>query len=260
MVMQGPRVIAIANQKGGVGKTTTALTLGAALVLLKKRTLVIDLDPHASATIHLAYYPETIHDSVVDVFLKEVGRGDVESLIQRNSRHFFDFIPGSIKLSMVEAELKDKVGKGRILKRVLSLLDEEYDYIILDCPPSFGVILVNALVASTLIVIPIQAEFLALHGLRLTFDTIRMLNKVLPEPLSYKALATMFDKRVGACRRVVEVLRQNLRDRFFKTIIGIDTKFREASARGEIIYNIAPGSRGAKQYLELAREIIAYEN
>ncbi len=256
-----PRVIAIANQKGGVGKTTTALTLGAALVILKKKTLVIDLDPHASATIHLAYYPETIHESVVDIFLKESpSREDLHGLIQRNKRHFFDFIPGSIKLSVVEAELKDRVGKGRILKRVLSMLDGDYEYIILDCPPSFGVILVNALVASTLTVIPIQAEFLALHGLRLTFDTIRMLNKVLPHPLSYKALATMFDRRVGACRRVVEVLRENLKDRFFKTIIGIDTKFREASARGEIIYNLAPASRGAKQYLELAREIIDHEH
>ncbi len=260
MNVQGPRVIAIANQKGGVGKTTTALTLGAALVLLKKRTLVIDLDPHASATIHLAYYPETIKDSIVNVFLKEVSREDVESLIQRNTRHFFDFIPGSIKLSIVEGELKDRAGKGRILKRVLSLIGDRYDYIILDCPPSFGVILVNALVASTLIVIPIQAEFLALHGLRLTFDTIRMLNKVLSRPLSYKALATMFDRRVGACRRVVEVLRQNLKDKFFRTIIGIDTKFREASARGEIIYNIAPASRGGKQYMELAREIITNED
>ncbi len=249
-------ILAIANQKGGVGKTTTALTLGAALVILGKKTLVIDLDPHASATIHLAYYPETITESVLDIFLKEdLSKEFLELLIKKNKRHFFDFIPGSIKLSMVEAELKDKPGKGLLLKKVLNKLPYKYEYIILDCPPNFGIILINALVASTLTVIPIQAEFLALHGLKLTFDTIRMLNKVLSKSIAYKALATMFDQRVGACKRVIEVLRENLKDRFFNTIISIDTKFREASAKGEIIYNLYPNSRGAKQYLALAKEI-----
>jgi chromosome partitioning protein len=256
MVEDSTNIIAIANQKGGVGKTTTALTLGAAFVILGMRTLVIDLDPHASATIHLAYYPENVTESVLDIFLsKEFSRDSFDILIKKDKRHFFDFIPGSIKLSAVEAELKDKAGKGLILKKAINMLDGRYDYIILDCPPNFGVILINALVASTLTVIPIQAEFLALHGLKLTFDTIRMLNKVLPEPISYKALATMFDRRVGACRRVIEVLKQNLKDKFFKTVISIDTKFREASARGEIIYNLYPNSRGGKQYLELAKEI-----
>lgn len=256
MIDDSANIIAIANQKGGVGKTTTALCLGAAFVILGKKTLVMDLDPHASATIHLAYYPENIEESVLDIFLTdEFSVEFFNGLIKKNKRHFFDFIPGSIKLSAIEAELKDKMGKGLILKKAMNVLKEYYDYIILDCPPNFGVILINALVASTLTVIPIQAEFLALHGLKLTFDTIRMLNKVLEEPVSYKALATMFDKRVGACRRVIEVLKHNLRDRFFNTIISIDTKFREASAKGQIIYNIYPNSRGAKQYLELAKEI-----
>ncbi len=256
MVHSHTNVLAIANQKGGVGKTTTALNLGAALVILGKKTLVMDLDPHASATIHLAYYPENITISVLDIFLREEVDWDfLNSVIKRDKRHFFDFIPGSIKLSIVESELKEKPGKGLILKNVIAKLKEQYEYIILDCPPNFGIILINALVASTLTVIPIQAEFLALHGLKLTFDTIRMLNKVLSHAIQYKALATMFDQRVGACKRVVEVLKQNLKDRFFETIISIDTKFREASAKGEIIYNLYPNSRGAKQYLQLAREI-----
>ncbi|GAB6161358.1 ParA family protein [Desulfothermus naphthae] len=249
-------VLAIATQKGGVGKTTTALNLGAALVILGKKTLVMDLDPHASATIHLAYYPENLSVSILELFLREkVDLEFLNSVIKKDKRHLFDFIPGSIKLSMVESELKEKPGKGLILKNAIARLKDKYEYIILDCPPNFGIILINALVASTLTVIPIQAEFLALHGLKLTFDTIRMLNKVLPNFIQYKVLATMFDQRVGACRRVVEVLRQNLKDKFFKTIISIDTKFREASAKGELIYNLYPKSRGAKQYLQLAKEI-----
>ncbi len=116
---------------------------------------------------------------------------------------------------MVESELRERPGKGLILKKIARKLTGQYEYIILDCPPNFGIILVNALVASTLTVIPIQAEFLALHGLKLTFDTIRMLNKVLSKSIYYKALATMFDQRVGACKRVVDVLKENLKDRFF---------------------------------------------
>ncbi|GAB6886824.1 ParA family protein [Desulfothermus okinawensis JCM 13304] len=256
MAISHTNILAIANQKGGVGKTTTALSLGAAFVLLGKKTLVVDLDPHASATIHLAYYPETITISVLDMFLREeIDLDFLYSLIKKDKRHFFDFIPGSIKLSMVESELRERPGKGLILKKIARKLTGQYEYIILDCPPNFGIILVNALVASTLTVIPIQAEFLALHGLKLTFDTIRMLNKVLSKSIYYKALATMFDQRVGACKRVVDVLKENLKDRFFETIISIDTKFREASARGEIIYNLYPNSRGAKQYMQLAKEI-----
>ncbi len=251
------QILAITNQKGGVGKTTTALTLGAALVLLRRKTLVIDLDPHASATIHLTYYSDTQNEKVVDIFLKdEISKEEILGLIKRDKRHFFDFIPGSVKLSMVEGELREKKSKGLSLKKTLSKITSYYEFIILDCPPNFGLILINALVASTLTVIPIQTEFLALHGLKLTFDTIRMLNRVIDRKIEYRALATMYDQRIGACRRVVEVLKRTLKEKMFKTIISVDSKFREASARGEIIYNLYPQSRGAKQYLQLAKEIV----
>lgn len=254
------QVLAITNQKGGVGKTTTALTLGAALVLCRKKTLVIDLDPHASATIHLTYYSDAYRDNVLDIFLKEeLSQEDILALIKKDKRHFFDFIPGSIKLATVEGELKERKSRGLYLKKTLSKISANYDFIILDCPPNFGIILINALVASTLTVIPIQTEFLALHGLKLTFDTIRMLNRVLNRKIEYKALATMYDQRVGACRRVVQVLQKTLKEKMFNTIISVDSKFREASARGEIIYNLYPKSRGAKQYLQLAKEILSWD-
>lgn len=257
MALFQSQVIAVTNQKGGVGKTTTALSLGAALVILGKKTLVIDLDPHASATIHLTYYSETYKENILDIFLKDdLDEDGLYSLIKKDKRHFFDFIPGSIKLATVEAEVKDKKSKGLVLKKALEKISKEYDFILLDCPPNFGIILINALVASTLTIIPIQTEFLALHGLKLTFDTIRMLNRVLNRKIEYKALATMYDQRVGACRRVVEVLKRNLKQKMFNTIISVDSKFREASARGDIIYNLYPQSRGAKQYLQLAKEIL----
>ncbi|MFW6178575.1 MAG: ParA family protein, partial [Desulfohalobiaceae bacterium] len=141
------------------------------------------------------------------------------------------------------------------LRKNLELVKRDYDYILLDCPPHLGVILINALVAADLTIIPIQTEFLALHGLRLTFDTIRMLNRALPEQIYYKTLATMHDRRVGACRRVYNLLRKKLGDRFFQTAINIDTQFREASAQGKLIFDVAPRSRGGAEYLRLAREI-----
>ncbi|MFP4672300.1 MAG: ParA family protein [Desulfohalobiaceae bacterium] len=252
------QTIAVANQKGGVGKTTTTLTLGAALSKLGYRTLVLDLDPHACATIHLAYYPEQISSCPLQAFaLEQAGQSplDWDSLIHKDSRHYFDFVPGSIKLSELEADLKDKKGKGVALRKNLELVKRDYDYILLDCPPHLGVILINALVAADLTIIPIQTEFLALHGLRLTFDTIRMLNRALPEQIYYKTLATMHDRRVGACRRVYNLLRKKLGDRFFQTAINIDTQFREASAQGKLIFDVAPRSRGGAEYLRLAREI-----
>jgi chromosome partitioning protein len=251
------QTIAVANQKGGVGKTTTTLSLGAAFCRLGYKTLVLDLDPHACATIHLAYYPEQIASCSMQAFSLEQGSQclDWSSLIQKDPRHYFDFVPGSIKLSELESDLKDKKGKGLALKKNLEQLTEQYDYILLDCPPHLGVILINALVAADLTIIPIQTEFLALHGLRLTFDTIRMLNKALPEPIYYKTLATMYDRRVGACHRVYNLLRKKLGNKFFQTAINIDTQFREASAQGKLIYDVAPKSRGGAEYFRLAKEI-----
>ncbi|MFP4392345.1 MAG: ParA family protein [Desulfohalobiaceae bacterium] len=251
------QIIAIANQKGGVGKTTTALSLGAAFCRLGYKTLVLDLDPHACATIHLAYYPEQVNDCSVQAFSLEQGSQglDWSSLIQKDPRHYFDFVPGSIKLSELESDFKERRGKGLVLSRSLEPMRGQYDYILLDCPPNLGVILINALVAADLTIIPIQTEFLALHGLRLTFDTIRMLNRTLPEPIYYKTLATMYDRRVGACHRVYNLLRKKMGERFFQTAINIDTQFREASAQGKLIYDVAPKSRGGTEYLRLAREI-----
>ena len=164
-------------------------------------------------------------------------------------------MPAHIRLAELEMDLRDRPHKGGILKRALDRVKDEYDYIVLDCPPHVSVLLVNALLASELCVVPIQTDFLALNGLKLLFDTMRTLNRVLPSPIRYKVLATMFDQRAGACRRVMELLQNKMNDRMFKAVIHVDTKFREACAHGKVIYDIAPGSRGAQEYLELAKEI-----
>jgi chromosome partitioning protein len=252
------KVLAVANQKGGVGKTTTALSLGAALVLLGKRVLVLDLDPHGCASVHLGLYPENISWSVRDLFLAEGFEPQAWTrTVVAGVDGGLDIIPSHVRLTELDMDLKGRENKGVILRDMLAKGAADYDFVILDCPPNLGVLLVNALVASNLLIIPIQTDFLALHGMRLIFDTIRMLNRVLPRPVAYKTLATMFDRRAGACRRVLAMLRKKMSGRMFETVIGLDTQFREASAMGRVIYQTSPHSRGAREYMELAKEIVA---
>ncbi len=255
------RVLAIANQKGGVGKTTTALTLGEALSRLSKKVLVIDLDPHANASVYMSFYPETLTVTAHDLFYDDADFKTVwPSIVQKREWAGFDFVPASIRLSELEVDLKDRKNKGMVLSNALDHVKEHYDYILIDCPPHVGVLLVNAIVASDCVLIPIQTDFLALYGIRLLFDTIKILNKVLPSPVKFMALPTMYDGRAGACRKILNLIRRKLGDKVFSTIIHMDTKFREACASGRIIFDIDPKTRGAMEYMQLAREIIRNEN
>ena len=253
------RVLAVANQKGGVGKTTTAVTLASALVRHGRRVMLMDLDPHACASVHLRYYPEELDVSANDIFAKHVE--DWHGLWKRIRLHHegqnIDVVPASIRLSELEADLRNRKGKGAILQQALEHVRGEYDYIILDCPPHVGILLVNALVACDLLVVPIQTDFLALLGLKLLFDTLKVLNKVLPAPICYRVLPTLYDRRARACARVLELLALKMKDSMFQTVIGMDTRFRDASAQGRVIYDIDPDSRGAREYEELAKEILA---
>lgn len=249
-------VLSVANQKGGVGKTTTTLSLAASLGVLGRKVLVMDMDPHASASIHLAYYPESVTGTAFDVFTDhDDARALWPSVIHRRASHGFDFVPSDTRLSDLEADLRDRPNKGLILAGRIAAIRSRYDYVLLDCPPQMSVLLVNALVAADLVVIPIQTDFLALHGLKLLFATLGALERGLKRPVRYKALATMFDCRASACRRVLALLRQKMGPRMFETVINMDTKFREACAHGLTITDLAPSSRGALEYLELAKEL-----
>ncbi len=252
------KTIAIANQKGGVGKTTTTLTLGMALAKKGKQVLILDLDPHACASLHVKLYPEEQDVTLHDLLLadKEHWQGVWKSLARPVGVENLHFAAGSIRLSELELDLQERKGKGMVLAEALAPVKNKYDFILIDCPPHVGILLVNALVASDLLIIPIQTDFLALHGLKLLFDTIRTLNKVLPEPIRYKTLPTMYDKRARACTRVLELMRHKMGTSMFETVIGIDTRFREASALGASIYDIAPETRGAIAYEALSREVL----
>lgn len=254
------QVLAVANQKGGVGKTTTALTLSAALVRQGRRVLVMDLDPHANASVHLAFYPETLSASAHDLFLADWEKRSWGEIVRRPGVGGFDFVPGHIRLAELEVDLKERKNKGLILSRALAAVRDSYDFVVIDCPPHVGVLLVNALVAADLVIIPIQTDFLALYGIRLLFDTIRLLNRVLPSPIRFKALATMHDRRAGVCRRILALMHEKLGQRVFETVIHMDTKFREACTLGKIIFDVDEDSRGANEYMQLASEIIADEN
>jgi chromosome partitioning protein len=257
------KVLAVANQKGGVGKTTTALSLAACLGQAKRRVLVMDLDPHACASIHMGFYPEQERTTLYDLFLEENDaqrNALLDRMLSPAPSAGFDFAPSHIRLSELEMDMRDRPGKGAILKHGMDHLQTRYDYVILDCPPHVGILLVNALVACNLVIIPMQTDFLALHGVRLIFATMKTLNKALPRPIDFRILATMFDRRAGACRRVLHLLRQKAASKVFETIIPMDTKFREASGQGKTILEVAPSSRGAMAYSQLAREIMTDDN
>ena len=252
------KLIAIANQKGGVGKTTTTLTLATALTRMDKRVLVLDLDPHACASLHLRFYPENQSHTLHDLFLAAENQHDAlwKDIIKEAYTQRLYIAPASIRLSELEIDLRDRKNKGAILDGALKFVQDEYDYILMDCPPHVGILLVNALVACDLLIIPIQTDFLALYGLKLLFDTMRTLNKVLPNPIRYMALPTMYDRRTRACTRVLELLQEKMGSSMFNTIIGVDTRLREASAQGCVIYDLDPQSRGAVAYTALAQEIV----
>ncbi|MBQ9405543.1 MAG: ParA family protein [Desulfovibrio sp.] len=254
----GAKILAVANQKGGVGKTTTSITLGGALTRLGKRVLLLDLDPHACATLHARIYPENVHLSLYDLFLAEEASWFRlwRSIIYPGALCNMDIAPGNIRLSELEVDLRERRAKGSVLAQSLCVIRDRYDYIVLDCPPHVGILLVNALVAADLLIIPIQTDFLALHGLKLLFDTLYTLHKALGRPIFYRAVATMYDKRAKACTRVLDLMRRKMGTSMFATIIGVDTHFREASALGGTIYDIDPHSRGALAYTALAEEVV----
>ncbi len=253
------KILAVANQKGGVGKTTTSLNLGGALARQGKKVLLLDLDPHACATLNARIYPEDMGLSLHDIFLAREEDWPVlwPQVTHVDALEGMDVAPGNIWLSELEVDFRERRGKGGVLARSLAEQRRNYDFIVLDCPPHVGILLVNALVAADLLIIPIQTDFLALHGLKLLFDTLHTLRRALGRPIRYRAVPTMYDKRAKACTKVLELMRNKMDGALFSTIIGVDTHFREASARGCTIYGVDAHSRGARAYESLAEEVLA---
>jgi chromosome partitioning protein len=252
------RVIAIANQKGGVGKTTTAINLGAGLAVAERRTLVVDMDPQGNATSGLGLDRAGLRGSVYDVLVD--GEGVAEVLVERVHFPCLDVLPANQDLVGAEVELVGRARRELVLRSMLEPVRDAYDYVLLDCPPSLGLLTLNTLAAADTVLIPIQCEFYALEGLSQLLNTVRLVQQNLNPGLEIEGvLLTMYDQRLNLSRQVAAEAKEYFGSRVFRSVIPRNVRLAEAPSFGKPIalYDIL--SAGAQSYLALAREIIAHD-
>jgi chromosome partitioning protein len=248
------KIIAIANQKGGVGKSTTAINLSACLAVAEKRVLVIDFDPQANTTSGMGYDKHSIEDSIYDVIVRGASLGEV---ITSTDIDYLKLAPSSIDLVGAEVELVDQVNRENRLRAALSAESDKYDYIFIDCPPSLGLLTLNALVAAHTILIPIQCEFYALEGLGQLLRTIELVKSNLNRELEIEGiLLTMYDSRLNLSRQVAEEARKHFDGQVYNTVIHRNVRLSEAPSFGKPIVFYDAISTGAKNYLQLAEEFL----
>jgi len=252
------KIIAIANQKGGVGKTTTSVNLAASLGALEKKVLLIDADPQANATSGLGIDVESVEIGTYQ--LLEHSNTPDEATVSCTAPNVY-LIPAHIDLVAIEIELVDKEKREYMLKQSLASVKDQYDYIIIDCAPSLGLLTLNALTAADSVVIPIQCEYFALEGLGKLLNTIKSVQKIHNPDLDIEGLLlTMYDSRLRLSNQVVEEVQKHFNNMVFKTIIQRNVKLSEAPSFGESIINYDATSKGASNYLNLAEEIIQKNN
>ena len=248
------KIISVSNQKGGVGKTTTALSLSAALGVLEKKVLLIDMDPQSNATSGLGV---DSNEATLSSYNLIIGNAKASNIIIQTSSPNLDLIPAKIDLVGLEIEIVNESSREYLLKNALEKIKEKYDFIIIDCPPSLGLITLNALTCSNSVIIPIQCEYFALEGLGKLLNTIKGVQKVHNPNLSLEGiLLTMFDSRLRLSNQVKQDVKKHFGNNVFNTIIPRNVSLGEAPSHGESILMYNATSKGSKSYLKFAQEIV----
>ena len=253
------RVWAIANQKGGVGKTTSTVSLAGLLTEQGHKVLVVDLDPHGSLTSYFGYDPDALTSSTYQLFQSDdaVSKDSVLALVVNTSVPGLSLIPTSPALATVERQMTGKDGMGLRVGKAMSVIEAEFDYVLLDCPPVLGVLMINALAACERLLVPVQTEFLALKGLERMTRTMQMIQKARPQPLIFTIVPTMFDRRTQASVSSLNVLRKQYADNLWRATIPVDTKLRDASRLGKVPSQHDPEGRAVRAYRQLMNYILA---
>ncbi|MCL1632203.1 AAA family ATPase [Sporolactobacillus sp. CPB3-1] len=248
------KILAIANQKGGVGKTTTAVNLSACMAELGCKVLLIDIDPQGNATSGSGVDKGDVDECIYDVLVDEI---ELKKVIHQSVVENLDVIPSAIQLAGAEIELVSTISREVRLKRALQEVKDTYDYIVIDCPPSLGLLTINALTAADAVIIPVQCEYYALEGLSQLLNTVRLVQKHLNHHLAIEGvLLTMLDARTNLGLQVIQEVKKYFQDRVFKTIIPRNVRLSEAPSHGQPIILYDSRSKGAEVYLDFAKEVI----
>jgi chromosome partitioning protein len=252
------RILGVANQKGGVGKTTTAINLAASFAVLEFKTLLVDADPQANSTTGIGFDLHNVTQSLYDCMVNETR---IKDIILKSDTPFLDLIPSHIDLVGAEIEMINYPNRESVLKNLLEEVKNDYDFIVIDCSPSLGLITVNALTAADAVIVPVQTEFFALEGLGKLLNTIKIVQSRLNQDLKIEGiLMTMYDGRLRLCNQVVSEVRKHFDEIVFSTIIHRNSKISEAPSVGKPVILYDALSKGAINYLNLAKEILQKNN
>ena len=248
------RIISISNQKGGVGKTTTAVNLSSCIAVAEHKVLVVDIDPQANTTSGFGIDPNGVRQSVYEVLIDDL---DIKQAIVKTQLGYLDLLPSHVRLVGAELELVGAISRENILQNALAKIKDQYDFIFIDCPPSLGLLTLNALTAADTVLIPIQCEYYALEGLSQLLNTVRLVQKHLNTALEIEGVVlTMYDGRLNLSRQVAEDVRKYFGDKVFKTVILRNVRLSEAPSHGKPIILYDAVSSGSENYMNLASEIL----